>query len=188
MAGAGGDAVRAFVALELGAALREQLAAEIARLRPRLTSARFVRPEGIHLTLRFLGQMTPAARATLEEPLAEAAGQCPRTEAHVRGLGTFPARGRVRVLWLGIEVPSAVVALQQACERAARAAGFAAEDRPFRPHLTLARFDPPAPRPELPALDLGTTALPELVLFQSTLSRGGAVYTRLRTFPLGGAR
>jgi 2'-5' RNA ligase len=77
--------------------------------------------------------------------------------------------------------------LQLACERAARAAGFASEERPFRAHLTLGRWRDRAPRPELPEADLGTTRLDTLVLYQSELRRGGAVYTSLWRFELGRA-
>ena len=121
-----------------------------ARLRPRLGSVRLVRPEGAHLTLRFLGQASPAQVEALREPLARAAGACPPCEARVAGLGTFPERGSPRVLWLGLELPDAVLALQAACERAAVAAGFAREDRAFKPHLTLGRWRERDRRPDLP--------------------------------------
>ena len=89
--------------------------------------------------------------------LAAAAAACPPAEAQVAGLGTFPERGSPRVLWLGLAVPAAILDLQRACERAARAAGFEREERPFRAHLTLGRWRDRAPRPELPPADLGTT-------------------------------
>lgn len=177
--------LRGFVALELESALRERLRELQDRLRPRLGGIRLVRPEGIHLTLRFLGQTTPAQAARLQPELARAAAACPPGEARVHGLGTFPDRGSPRVLWLGIEVPAPVVTLQEACERAARAAGFEPEPRGFRAHLTLGRWRERAPKPELPPADLGSTRLETLVLFRSELRRDGAVYTPLLRFTLG---
>ena len=176
---------RAFVAIELDAPLREAIGDLQARLRPRLGGIRLVRPEGIHLTLRFLGDTSPAQVETLRPRLAAAAAQCPPAEARVAGLGTFPERGSPRVLWLGLEVPPPILDLQRACERAARAAGFEREERPFRAHLTLGRWRERAARPDLPPADLGATRLDTLVLFRSDLQPGGAVYTPLARFPLG---
>ena len=177
--------VRAFVALELDTRLREAMGELQARLRPRLGGIRMTRPEGIHLTLRFLGDTSPEQVATLRPLLGTAAAACPAAEVPVAGLGTFPERGSPRVLWLGLDVPAAVYDLQLACERAARAAGFEREERPFRAHLTLGRWRDRAPRPDLPATDLGETRLETLVLFKSDLRPDGAVYTPLARFTLG---
>jgi 2'-5' RNA ligase len=179
------SSVRAFVALELDARLRESIRELQARLRPRLGGIRLVRPEGIHLTLRFLGPTSPEQVETLRSLLAVAAVACPAVEASVAGLGTFPERGSPRVLWLGLDVPMTVFDLQRACERAARAAGFEREERPFKAHLTLGRWRDRAPRPDLPAADLGKTRLDTLILFESDLRPDGAVYTPLARFALG---
>jgi 2'-5' RNA ligase len=90
------------------------------------------------------------------------------------------------VLWVGIEVPKTVVALQAACERAAVEAGFLPEERRFRGHLTLARFRERVLRPALPPTDLGTVRLETLALMRSRLQPGGAVYEAIARFPLGG--
>jgi len=177
---------RAFVAIELDAPLRKAIGDLQDGLRPRLGGIRLVRPEGIHLTLRFLGDTSPAQVETLRPRLAEAAALCPPAEARVAGLGTFPERGSPRVLWLGLEAPQPVLDLQLSCERAARAAGFEKEARPFRAHLTLGRWRERVARPDLPSADLGAARLDTLVLFRSDLSPGGAVYTPLAQFPLGG--
>ncbi len=180
------DSLRSFVAIELSPALREALGDLQSRLRPRLGGIRLVRPEGIHLTLRFLGPSSPSALERLSPRLAAAADACPPGDALVRGVGTFPDRGSPRVHWLGIELPEALLELQRACERAARAAGFEPEARAFRAHLTLGRWRDQAIRPELPAVDLGRTRLETLTLFRSELRRDGAVYTPLARFRLGG--
>jgi 2'-5' RNA ligase len=177
--------VRAFIALEIGPKMRQAIAELQESLRPRVPGARFVRPEGIHLTLRFLGEARPDQVEVLRPALGTAARSCPPLEIRVRGLGTFPERGAPRVLWLGIEAPESVRALQRACETAAVGAGFAREGRPFRAHLTLARFRERVRRPELPPTELGTTGLSHLILFQSELKPGGAVYTPVARFALG---
>ncbi len=177
--------LRAFVALELSAPLQQAIAALQARLRPLVPGIRFVRPEGIHLTLRFLGQTSAARLERMHPALAAAAADCPPAVAEVAGLGTFPDRGSPRVLWLGLGVPSSIVELQAACEQAARRLGFGPEDRAFRAHLTLGRWRERTSRPELPPVELGSTGLDTLVLFRSELLRDGAVYTPLARFPLG---
>jgi 2'-5' RNA ligase len=181
----GQASVRAFIALELDPRLRTALSELQQRLRPTLAGIKLVRPEGIHLTLRFLGATTPEQIEALAPRLASAAGACPPLDVPVRGVGTFPDRGSPRVLWVGLELPPAAFELQRACERAARDARFEREERPFRAHLTLGRWRERAARPALPETDLGTTRVDSLVLFKSELLKGGAVYTPLARFALG---
>jgi 2'-5' RNA ligase len=180
-------AIRAFVALPLPDTLRRAVAETIRRLTPSLPGLRFVRDEGAHVTLRFLGWTRADTIAALEAPLRAAAAACPPLDVAVRGLGTFPERGRPRVLWLGLEVPRAAAALQAACERAAVAAGFEPETRAFHPHLTLGRWGDRARRLPLPDVDLGSAHVGALVLYRSELRPSGPVYTPLAVFPLGGA-
>jgi 2'-5' RNA ligase len=178
--------VRAFVALELGAEIRRALEELIGSLRPRVSGARWVRPEGVHLTLRFFGDTPPARIAQLRAALGAAAAACEPLEARVGSLGTFPGTGKPpRVLWLGIQLPPPAFALQAACEQAAVAAGFPAEERPFRGHLTLARFRERVLRPALPPVDFGPVRLETLSLLRSELRPGGAVYSPIERFPLG---
>jgi 2'-5' RNA ligase len=194
------ERLRCFVALEIGEPMRARIAALTGELRERAPGVRWVRPEGVHLTLRFLGSTTTRQVDALRPVLARLARECAPAEAHVRDLGVFPERGRPRVLWLGLTVPESVMALQAECERAARAAGFAPETRPFRAHLTLGRWrddEPsmrrsrPGPSPagaDWPAGDLGPTWLDTLVLFRSRPGPGGSVYTPLASFELGEPR
>jgi 2'-5' RNA ligase len=176
--------VRAFIALELESRVRRAMGELEEQLAPRLAGVRLVRPEGIHLTLRFLGPSSAAQLAGLRPELAAASALCPAGEAALGGLGMFPERGSPGVLWLGIRLPDQVLELQSACERAARQVGFAPERRTFRPHLTLGRWRDRVPRPELPAVELGTTRLETLVLFASELRPEGAVHTPLERFAL----
>lgn len=179
------DTLRAFVALEMDDLIRDRLASLVAELRGRLPGVSWARPEGIHLTLRFLGDANPSALDAMTPRLRAAASRCPPASPVVSGLGVFPERGRARVLWIGIAVPPAVETLQSECEAAAVAAGFDPEPRPFRPHLTLGRWREGAPRPDLPTGDLGAASLRCLVLYRSELHPGGARYTPLFRFGLG---
>lgn len=190
---AGEKLIRAFVALDLDAGMRKRLAELIETLRDRFRGVRWVRPEGIHLTLRFLGYARRDRLEGLTGTLRGLANESDAGAAEVSGLGTFPQSGRARVsrarvLWIGILVPPSVLRLQQACERAAVAAGFEPETRPFAPHLTLGRWSEPAPRPALPPADLGRTSLDTLVLYRSQPGTKGSVYTPLETFALSRSR
>ncbi len=178
------DVVRAFVALEIPAEARQRIVLHLQPLRPRLPGLRWTAPDSLHLTLRFLGDSRPGQVERLGHELAAAAARCPAGWARSPGLGLFPERGAPRILWLGFELPEAMLELQRACERAARAAGFEPERRAFAPHLTLGRWRERAPRPELPPCDLGELWLDRLVLFRSQLDPHGAVHTALRALPL----
>ncbi len=178
--------MRAFVAVPTPAALRAHIGAIQAELGPRLSGVRFVRPESIHLTLRFLGSTSPEQARALEGCLGAKAAACPRGSAFLTGLGLFPERGAPRVLWLGVALSEHLLTLQRACETAAVSVGFPPEDRPFRPHLTLGRWKDRAPRPELHVVELDPLPVEEIVLYQSDLARAGAVHTPLARFPLGG--
>jgi len=181
------DAVRAFVALELDAALHERLERWIEDLGRHLPGVRFGPVANAHLTLRFLGPSSPATLDRIARALAPAAADCPAADVPLAGLGTFPSRGAPRILWLGLDLPQPMLALQERCERAARAARFEPETRPFRPHLTLGRWRDRVARPHLPEIEPFATRIERLVLFRSDLKPSGAVHTALYVFPLGTA-
>jgi 2'-5' RNA ligase len=185
--------MRAFLALDLPAWLRAELGKLQRALRPSCPGWRWARPEGIHLTLKFLGEVAvPDAERQREfwrktvEPFAP-------VRYRVRGVGVFPTVRQPRVLWVGVQetgAPGCLEPLADALERTARACGFAAEDRRFRPHLTLAR----AVRDEQPVVpdlhtpfETGETTAREVVLFRSELRPDGARYFPVDTFPLLGS-
>ncbi len=184
MAAAPDDRIRAFLALPLDPVARGRLAERVESMRSAFGGCRLGSADGCHLTLRFLGPSAPEELERLMPMVAAAAAACPSGEGRLKGLGVFPERGSPRVLWLGLELPEPFRKLQAACEAAARAAGFAAETRPFKAHLTLGRFRDREPRPQLPPLDLGQAEFAQLVLFRSDLRPQGALHTPLRVFPL----
>jgi 2'-5' RNA ligase len=146
---------------------------------------RWVRPEGIHLTLRFLGEAEDPILEAMNPLLERAAGRCPAFDAPLLELSLLPNQARPRVLSLAIDLPEEGRTLQCACEQAARDVGFPAETRRFHPHLTLGRFRRPARGPSLPKADWGGAHFSEMVLLESRAEPGGSRYSPLRSFPLG---
>ncbi|MEE4272701.1 MAG: RNA 2',3'-cyclic phosphodiesterase [Thermoanaerobaculales bacterium] len=182
--------VRAFVALEMPAAIREAIHRERRALEVELPRARWTRPEGQHLTLRFLGE-TPVGR--IEELTASLDGALRgrrRVEIVLSGSGFFPNPRRPRVAWVGGEARGGAEAAA-AVEGAAVACGFEPERRPWSLHLTQARLNRPWPRRAVErfldwgrSLELPPFGCSEVVLFTSDLRPDGAVYTALERFPL----
>jgi 2'-5' RNA ligase len=181
--------VRLFVALEIPAAVRDSLAALINEMRAVAPKAKWVRPENLHVTLKFIGEATPEKLDTLGEALAGVRAAAP-VEVWFRRLGFFPNEKRARVLWAGVEASSNLAQLAGDVDRAVAAAGFPAKTREFTPHLTLARFDPPGLPPALSkatgansARDFGMLRTGGFHLIDSKLKSTGAEYTTLRSFP-----
>lgn len=151
---------------------------------------KIVSPEQLHLTLKFLGD-TPSERVAdivLAGRQAWNGLTLPALEAH--GVGVFPSRGHPRVIWVGLENVEGLVKLAEQLDRAMQNLGYAPEQRPFQPHLTLARVKQNAPRPLLRWLDahrdtaFGRIVFQELVLCRSQLTPQGARYSPLESFPL----
>jgi 2'-5' RNA ligase len=177
--------VRAFVALDLHHEMRRRLADLEASLAPAFPGLRWVRPERVHLTLRFFGSASPDQVSRLRARMECAAVASSAVEETVAGLGLFPDRRRPSVLWLGVSTGETLSRLWTACEDAAVSAGFPSEPRPFRAHLTLGRWRDRVPRPVLPPVDLGPTRFEALTLFKSELRPGGSVYSVLGRWSLG---
>jgi 2'-5' RNA ligase len=136
--------MRCFVAIELGERVRESLDTIQSRLRQDCPDLSWVRPASIHLTLKFIGEIEAEQADKVRAALDGVAAKLLPFEFEVGGLGTFPPGGRVSVVWVGVEEPlGMLMSCQRECESALAAIGFAAEDRPFHPHLTLARNKKP---------------------------------------------
>lgn len=183
--------MRLFVAADIPDAVRGRLADCQERLRDLPLPVRWTRPEGMHLTLFFLGE-TPAERlAGIEAAVAGVAGASPGFRLEARGVGTFPERGRPRVIVFGIggEVEPAA-RLKRGLDAALGALGFRPDERPFHPHLTLGRTKDGPAGDWKSALarereaEGGSFEVDRLVLFESRLGPGGSQYLALREFPL----
>ena len=187
--------LRLFVAVDLPGQVREglgRLQEELRRLD--LSDLRWVRPPGIHLTLKFLGE-TPAGRvAAITKALTGATGGQRCFRVALGEPGTFGGRRGPRVLWLDVigDIERLRV-LQAVVEEALLDVGFPREGRGFSPHLTLARVPQPARPGTAERITHGLRAVEppraefdvrEVVLMRSILQPGGAVYERLAEFPL----
>jgi 2'-5' RNA ligase len=175
--------VRAFIAIGLPEDLRAELAARQEEFRSALSSsrgrdsgARWALPEGIHLTLKFLGEISDAKASQVATGLVSL-GAFPGFTVEVRGFGFFPDSRRPRVFWAGVLAPPALAALAGRIETAMANLGFPPEGRSFSPHLTLARLKSPQPvlesiARESAARALGRFVVSEFALFESKLSPG----------------
>ena len=135
------DTVRVFVSVGLSAAAREVLVDAVERIRVEIPDGvQWARPDGMHLTLKFLGNISSANVPPLLECVRELAGANRGFGLKLTGLGMFPNRRKPRVLWAGVGGElDALSSLQQAAEDAINALGYPPEQRPFRPHITLGR-------------------------------------------------
>jgi 2'-5' RNA ligase len=181
--------VRLFVAIDIPDELRDAIENDVVGgLRDRVPGARWTRPEGRHLTLAFLGNVSEDRVGDIRSAVATAASQHEAFEASFDGVGGFPNLRRPRVLWIGIGVGAEPLsALARSVCLALEPLGFPPEDRPLQGHLTLARFKPPK-IVDVPAVAVGLDpfAVNEIVLFQSRLHPKGARYEALERFALEG--
>jgi 2'-5' RNA ligase len=191
--------VRTFIAIELDETinaaltdLQEQLKAKVPR-----GSVRWVRPEGIHLTLKFLGNVPAIRIEEVEQALTLACAGFPAFSFSVRELGCFPNPRRPRVVWVGVQEESGTLAgLQKAIEDGMEKLGFAPEGRRFHAHLTLGRTQRQASSGDVRRLGqivseidiglLGQMEAREVSLIKSDLRPTGAVYTQLAAVELEG--
>jgi len=192
------ETIRAFIAVPLP----EPLLAELARVQASLEkqvpprSVRWVRPEGIHLTLKFLGDTRTDRLPAIQEALASVARDAQACTFTVGELGCFPNAHRPRVIWVGVQEPSGrLAALQDAVEEAVAPFGYPPEGRGFTPHLTLGRVQRQASSADAARIGavvaatavglLGQAPADHFALIRSLLGPGGAQYTTIRTFRLG---
>lgn len=187
--------LRAFIALDIPAEIRQRVGQTTAELRQELGPlVRWVPVENMHLTLKFLGDIAPSNVEVLSQMLRAEAELFPCFDFQLGGLGSFPSPKRPRVLYIGIQAPAALDALQRGLESASRRIGYESEERSYSPHLTIGRLRQNATasdqqtirrRIEQTTIDsLGTVRVDSLHLYKSDLKPSGSVYTRLFTAPL----
>jgi 2'-5' RNA ligase len=181
--------MRAFIAIDLPEMIHSELKRRQTAFRAVCPDARWTRPEGIHLTLKFLGEISDDQVGKVTDAL-KGLGAFGKFSVEVKGLGFFPDARRPRVFWAGVEAPPALAELAGRVEGCMEKLGFQREDRAYRPHLTLARFKVPRPLPELVELagreketSLGSFEVSEFFLFESKLSPRGAEYRKVARFP-----
>lgn len=185
--------MRLFVALPLPRSLERELAQLMSGPSGELGSPRWVRPEGLHLTLAFIGEVDEAKVPSLCFQLESAAKPVAPFALEVDGLGAFPERGRVKVLWAGVGASgreSLVELRRRTVEGIERVVAFSDAARPFHPHITLGRCSPPRSRSSFESwrdrvrLSPATIAADEIRLISSAFGRGAERYRTVAAFPL----
>jgi 2'-5' RNA ligase len=187
-----GELFRAFIAIELDHTVLKALDRVQGELKREVPPGvvRWVKSSGIHLTLKFLGDVPAGQIQDLDAGLQCACGSFGPFTLAIAGLGCYPNPGRPRVVWVGVEDPGCVVGkLQQSVEREIAPLGYSTEARPFSPHLTLGRAQRNAPKSELRSLgdvvvshrvgQLAQMEVSAVSLIRSDLRPSGAVYTPL---------
>jgi 2'-5' RNA ligase len=184
--------LRTFLAFELEESVRQQISALTARLRQMDQKVRWVKPENMHVTVYFFGEIQENALPALEVVCADAVDGTAPFEIGVRGISAFPSLERARVIWYGIHDNGQLKSVYQKVCKGLEGAGIVEriETRPYTAHLTAGRVKGAVHRKlvegvqELKDTDLGSSLISEFILFKSTLTRSGPIYERVRHFPL----
>lgn len=180
------------MAIEIPPPARKVIAAVQRRFEPLDLKASWVRPENVHLTLKFLGNIHPDRVPEIGRVLSEAAGEIQPFPLALSGVGLFPKKGNPRVLWVGVRDPGRCLdRLHRRVESGLQSLGFELENRPFSPHLTVARIKSPKNARELrgqveagPELPHAEFEVGRMALFQSELTPAGSRYSILKEIPL----
>lgn len=185
--------MRLFVALEVAPEVRERIREVLPDLQKHCPAARWVRPEGIHVTLKFIGQVEAAQAGAIQESLRRIGSDQP-VEMQFQGLGFFPNKRRPRVLWCGVRASPNLAELAADIEDALVALAIPKQSHGFVPHLTLARIEEEKVRRNridqllaaaegLETRSFGLTQQQHFHLYQSLTKPSGAEYRRLESFP-----
>ena len=181
------EKIRTFIAIELSEEIHKELGTLIEQLRPIPGKINWVEPENVHLTLKFLGDITPEQIEQIKTVMNKAKPDFAPFVLSLAALGAFPKLNYPRVIWVGIKKGSAEsIKLANIFEEALAKIGFPKEKRAFHPHLTLGRIklieDRQAYRkimekiPQVPSVE---TQVEEITLFQSRLTPKGSIYTAI---------
>jgi 2'-5' RNA ligase len=191
--------MRLFVALDIPNEIRRAIEGYVNELRRLAPDAKWVRPEGYHVTLKFIGEWKRDVREVIS---ALENVQSSPVQVAFRNCGLFPNARSPRVFWVGIESDGNLSPLAKTVDEACASLGIPREDRDFSPHLTLARSGSGSPRPKhhepmspgikhlaeriagITAPDFGTMHATDFFLYESKLSPGGARYSKLKRFYL----
>jgi 2'-5' RNA ligase len=188
--------LRAFIAIEIPHEIKTAIAAQTAGLQKETGHiVRWVATDNIHLTLKFLGEVSPSSLKLLSQTLHAECSQHNPFEVSVSNLGSFPNHRRPRVIWIGLNAPAELGRLQHKIETAAARLGYEMDEKPFSPHLTIGRVREQASAEEINHIHttlearnigvLGSFNAGAVILFKSDLLPSGPVYTSLYTALLG---
>lgn len=187
--------LRAFIAVEIPLDVRQAVCNATSDLQKRIGSlVRWVPMENMHLTLKFLGDISPSNVDMFSQMLHAETDLLNCFDLRLSGLGSFPTLKRPRVIYIGIQAPVALETLQRGIESASRRLGYESEERGFSPHLTIGRVKQNVTATEQQTIrralegskidSLGTARVDSVHLYKSDLKPSGSVYTRLYSAPL----
>ncbi len=183
--------IRAFIAIDLSDEIQQRLDEVVGDFKAKLPEIpiRWVAAENIHLTLKFLGDVSLTNLSILTDMIQTEISTHHEFDISVGGAGAFPNIRQPRIIWVGVEAPAELTAVQNGIEAAAGRLGYAREERPFSPHLTLGRVSRNASTQEIKAISnvlektrvgfLGATCVEKVHLYRSDLHPTGAVYTQI---------
>lgn len=192
--------MRTFVAVDIPEEIRQKLARFVEGVHGFAPEARWVNPASLHITLKFIGEIGEEKVSSVKQALTKVSGE--PSEIRFRGTGFFPTVKAARVFWIGVEANAKLAALAARVDEALAPLGVTREERTFTPHLTLARTGSGRPQrgrgdrsnasflklqeklAALPAPEFGTMSAREFYLYESKLSAGGAVYSKLQRYAL----
>jgi 2'-5' RNA ligase len=191
-----GQAVRVFIALPLAAPVQKALNKLIGEFRKSVDGVRWVEPDGMHLTLKFLGETDLLTVAQIARQVERISARTQPIALNLQGIGAFPRPASPRVVWVGVTGDlGPLEALQTEIEDAMRDLGFPREIRRWTPHITLGRVRESGTQPGLKEMleanidrEIGVMTATEAVTYSSALSSKGARYDRLATARLGTER
>jgi 2'-5' RNA ligase len=188
------EEVRVFIAVELPDTVKKSLGNLEDRLRSGKYRAKWVAPESIHLTLKFLGNISADSTGDVTRVMQQAAIGIPPFQLSVTGLGVFPNAQRVQVVWAGVTGDlERLIQVQKRLDLGLESLGFVLESRPFTAHLTIARMRDEASATERQAIgrlvageafEGGSFMVQSISLMRSQLRREGPIYTRLASVTL----
>lgn len=186
--------MRTFIAIDFSEGIKARLVELQNRIRSQVPSLSWVKPEQLHLTLKFLGEIDESVAPTVGNAIGEVTARVSPLDLTLKGAGTFGPRDSASVIWVGIkDTGQTLYKLQADLEAALEPLGFPREERPFKPHLTLARNKNPRQSQQVrKQVDReanfagGCEHVESLTFYQSVLGRDGPVYSVLSTHPLGG--
>jgi RNA 2',3'-cyclic 3'-phosphodiesterase len=188
--------IRAFIAIDLPKEISERLDEVSLELRQKLENVpvRWVQVGNIHLTLKFLGDVSLGNLEILTQVLQSEVAAHKRFEVSIGNLGAYPNMRHPRVVWVGVEAPQDLPSLQRGVENSMARLGYAREDRPFTPHLTLGRVSRNASSKETHVIGevmdgckvgfLGVAPINTVHLYKSELNPSGSIYTKIHSCQL----
>jgi 2'-5' RNA ligase len=197
--------MRIFIGIDLDPEVRMRITRFMDGIQGFVPEVRWVRPESLHITLKFIGEQLPERVNAMAGSLRKI--EAPAFEVNFSGYGFFPTAKAPRVFWIGIHAEPQLAGLAESIDKVAAELGIPPEEHAYSPHLTLARGgrkSSGSPKwrsgdgpnrmfaelqkrlSEMSDLDFGTMMVREFILYRSQLSAGGSKYTKLHSFPLWG--